>query len=193
MSLVDLFKIWTGSLADYVEIAAAVIIGLAAAESTLRALWLFLQRQMPPEAKEDLRLRLARWLAVALELELAADILRTAIEPTWNGLGLLAAIAAIRTALNYFLEKEIARAAAKTVGAPASGNFTEEMQRNREVARQTGAIEPGTQATPTVDHPKTGPGGVGGGTSATSQTGRTNITRDGRENGHASPRQPATP
>lgn len=47
------------------------------------------------------------WLLLALEFELAADVLRTAISPTWDDVGKLGAIAAIRTALNYFLEKDI--------------------------------------------------------------------------------------
>lgn len=39
----------------------------------------------------------------------AGDILRTAVAPTFTEIGQLAAIAAIRTALNYFLGKEIER------------------------------------------------------------------------------------
>ncbi len=50
---------------------------------------------------------LGRWLAVALEFELAADILNTAVTPTWNDIAKLGAIATLRTALNYFLEREI--------------------------------------------------------------------------------------
>jgi len=38
---------------------------------------------------------------------LAADILATAIAPTWYDIGKLAAIATLRTALNYFLEREL--------------------------------------------------------------------------------------
>jgi uncharacterized membrane protein len=57
------------------------------------------------------RLQLGRWLSLALEFELAADILRTAIAPTWEEIGKLAAIAALRTLLNYFLEREIRTAA----------------------------------------------------------------------------------
>ena len=53
------------------------------------------------------RLKLGRWLALALEFELAADILRTAVAPTWSEIGQLAAIAALRTALNFFLQREI--------------------------------------------------------------------------------------
>jgi hypothetical protein len=52
--------------------------------------------------------RLGRSLALSLEFLLGADILRTAVEPSWDKIGRLAAIAAIRTALNYFLQREIA-------------------------------------------------------------------------------------
>jgi hypothetical protein len=52
---------------------------------------------------------LGQCLAVGLEFELAADILRTAVTPTWNDIEQLIAIAALRTGLNYFLEREIRR------------------------------------------------------------------------------------
>ncbi|MEO7166820.1 MAG: DUF1622 domain-containing protein [Chthoniobacterales bacterium] len=100
-------------LASGVEGFAALIIGAAAIEATVRALLLFFHPSAPPEAKEAVRLRLGRWLALALEFELAADILRTAIAPTWNEIGQLAAIVVLRTALNYFLQQEIEKAEAK--------------------------------------------------------------------------------
>ncbi len=94
-------------LARGVEFAAALIIGIAALEATIKSLVIFLRRNATPEQKNEVRLTLGRWLAVALEFELAADVLNTAVTPTWNDIGKLAAIAALRTALNYFLEKEI--------------------------------------------------------------------------------------
>src|ERR1044072_4805951 len=94
--------------------AAALVIGLATIEATLRALWLFIRGAFPQvgirehqDDKEKVRLRLGRWLAVALEFELAADVLRTAVAPTWNEIGQLAAIVVLRTGLNYFLQKEV--------------------------------------------------------------------------------------
>lgn len=54
-----------------------------------------------------IRLDLARYLALGLEFQLAADILSTAVAPTWEQIGKLGAIAVIRTALNYFLMKEM--------------------------------------------------------------------------------------
>lgn len=100
-------KIVIEYLARGVEFAAAIIIGIAAVEATLKSLFLFVQRNAPVEKKNEVRLVLGRWLAVALELELAADILNTAVTPTWSEIGKLAAIATLRTALNFFLEREI--------------------------------------------------------------------------------------
>ena len=54
-----------------------------------------------------IRLAFARYLTLALELQLAADILSTSVAPTWERIGKLAAIAVIRTALNYFLSREL--------------------------------------------------------------------------------------
>lgn len=94
-------------LARGIEFAAALIIGIAAVEATVKALLLFIRRNSPPALKTEVRLTLGRWLAVGLEFELAADILRTAITPSWRDIEQLVAIAALRTALNYFLEREI--------------------------------------------------------------------------------------
>jgi uncharacterized membrane protein len=52
-------------------------------------------------------LRFATWILLALEFALAADILRTAVAPTWDDISKLAVIATIRTMLNYFLAKDI--------------------------------------------------------------------------------------
>lgn len=80
------------------------------------------------------RLDFARYLALALEFQLASDVLLTAISPSWDQVGVLAAIATIRTALNFFLSREMeseravvsasdgARSSATTIsGESASG------------------------------------------------------------------------
>ncbi len=53
------------------------------------------------------RLKFGMWLALALEFQLAADILATTQAPTLETLGKLGLIAVIRTFLNYFLGKEL--------------------------------------------------------------------------------------
>jgi uncharacterized membrane protein len=112
--VLDIVKEGTLYLAAGVEAGAALIIAVAALLAIARSLLLFVQRGSGPEGnpspKERIRLGFAGWLALALEFELAADILRTAVAPTWNDIGQLAAIAALRTALNYFLQKELDRA-----------------------------------------------------------------------------------
>jgi uncharacterized membrane protein len=54
------------------------------------------------------------WLLLGLEFELAADIVRSVISPTWQEIGELGAIAVIRTFLNYFLEKDLQHADERT-------------------------------------------------------------------------------
>ena len=51
--------------------------------------------------------RFGVWLLLGLEFELAADIIRSVIAPSWTDIGQLGAIAVIRTFLNYFLEKDL--------------------------------------------------------------------------------------
>ena len=58
---------------------------------------------------------------MALEFTLAADILRTAIAPSWEDIGKLAAIAMLRTLLNHFLQREIETAARHEEGARSTG------------------------------------------------------------------------
>lgn len=114
----DLIKTYTIYLSNGVEAFAALIIALAALEATFRSIALFFSRPAKPEERKiDVRLRLGRWLSLALEFELAADILRTAIAPTWDEIGKLAAIVVLRTLLNYFLEREIRTADRKDAKA----------------------------------------------------------------------------
>lgn len=83
--------------------ATVIAVGVAVAIVGLVRHALFQRGQ----AFTPVRLKFARYLALALELQLAADILSTAVAPSWDGIGKLAAIAVIRTALNYFLTLEI--------------------------------------------------------------------------------------
>src|SRR5262245_9552706 len=53
-------------------------------------------------------LRYGRWLVAALTFQLAADIIETSITTSWEAIGRIAAIAVIRTFLNYFLERDLA-------------------------------------------------------------------------------------
>jgi len=87
----------------------------------LLAAWRFIAG-FPPAVVTfaDVRLTLARFLAIALEFQLGADILSTAVAPTWDAIGKLAAVAIIRTALNYFLSRDMYETAATSARQPES-------------------------------------------------------------------------
>ncbi len=89
----------------FVEMLGAIVIAAGVAVAVvglLRHFWSGRGGNFTP-----IRLSFARYLMLALELQLAADILSTSIAPTWDRIGKLGAIAVIRTALNYFLSQEL--------------------------------------------------------------------------------------
>lgn len=88
-----------------VEITGAAAIAIGSAISLYRFAKALLSRQETDF--NAIRLTLARYLALALEFQLGADILSTAVAPNWQEIGKLGAIAVIRTGLNYFLSKEM--------------------------------------------------------------------------------------
>jgi uncharacterized membrane protein len=114
MEAIKLLTLW---VATGTEAIAGLVIAVAVIEAAVRTALVFLRHagsdQASHEAKEQVRLRLGRSLALALEFELAADILRTAVAPTWSEIGQLAAIATIRTLLNFFLQQEIDKASVR--------------------------------------------------------------------------------
>jgi uncharacterized membrane protein len=94
---------------EWVRLALETIGGLLIALGAVKALSGIVYRAVHDHAQNFTadRLVLARALSIALEFQLAADILETALAPTWQQIGQVAAIATIRTALNYTLTREI--------------------------------------------------------------------------------------
>jgi uncharacterized membrane protein len=79
---------------------------------TIEAFFRGLRAMVKPSAtgRHELRhgyLHYARWLIAGLTFQLGAGIIDTAIAPSWDDVGRLAAIAVIRTFLNYFLEHDM--------------------------------------------------------------------------------------
>jgi uncharacterized membrane protein len=54
-----------------------------------------------------LKISFGGWLSLALEFQLASDIVLTTIAPSYQNLIMLGAVAVIRTLLTYFLNREI--------------------------------------------------------------------------------------
>lgn len=99
-----------------VEVMGASMVALGC----LLALFHFLRAMVTGQTQNfnPIRLILARYLALALEFQLGADILSTAIAPSWDQIGKLAAIAVIRTGLNYFLSQEMEKEKETLVNEP---------------------------------------------------------------------------
>ncbi len=113
-----------GTISSWIALALECLSVLTIALGSLDAL-----RRLAPAfrirlgshgARRAAWLSLARWLLLGLEFMLAADIVRTAIAPSWSDIGQLAAIAVIRTFLNFFLERDLERAAAEQAGGKYS-------------------------------------------------------------------------
>jgi uncharacterized membrane protein len=88
-----------------IEVVGALLIGIGVVVTSVRLVGVFRNQQLEDFGKA--RLGLARFLAVGLEFQLAADIVATAFAPSWTQIGKLGAIAVIRTGLNYFLGCEM--------------------------------------------------------------------------------------
>ena len=86
-------------------IALLVILG-GTVEVVIRAVRGALTHWSRHEQRE-VWLRFARWLVAGLTFQLAADIIETSISTSWETIGRVAAIAVIRTFLNYFLERDL--------------------------------------------------------------------------------------
>jgi uncharacterized membrane protein len=89
------------------EAAAVIIIAGASLEAFLRLLWMVATIGATHGERKAIWQRFGMWLLLGLEFELAADIIRSVVSPSWADLGQLGAIAVIRTFLNYFLEKDL--------------------------------------------------------------------------------------
>lgn len=97
-----------GLLAVVVDASTGVAIGVGVLATLVKTARLGFERGASLDSTmSEIRITLGRWLALALELALAADILRTVMVPSWDEIGKLGAIVVLRTVLNYFLEREI--------------------------------------------------------------------------------------
>jgi uncharacterized membrane protein len=108
----EMFRTFAGNAALILEAFVILTIFGGVVETLYAAGRDIALRQYP--VAHQIWLRFARWLVLALEFALGADVIRTAVAPTWNDIGQLAAIAAIRTGLNFFLERDIDAAEANT-------------------------------------------------------------------------------
>jgi uncharacterized membrane protein len=97
-----------GSAVTVIHAMALFIVIVGTIEAFLRSIRALVRPKEGSRAFYDTYLRYARCLVGALTFQLAADIIESALAPTWDEIGRLGAIAVIRTFLNYFLERDMA-------------------------------------------------------------------------------------
>ena len=96
-------------LASFLKIILEFVAILIIAIALLKAVQQYIRHHRHPGklTHPSIRLKLGLTLSLALEFLLAADIVGTAVSPTWDEIAKLAAITGIRTFLNFFLHREV--------------------------------------------------------------------------------------
>ena len=90
-----------------VEAAAVLVVAFGSLDAFVRLIPIVATPRASHGARKAIWRRFGMWLVLGLEFELAADIIRSVMSPTWLDIAELGAIALIRTFLNYFLEKDL--------------------------------------------------------------------------------------
>jgi len=92
-------------LVPIVEACGAVVIMIG----VIRTVWQYIRGRLrlDPTCLHELRLPLVESLIMGLEFQMAADVLKTAISPTWSHVLMLAALVGLRIALSFLLEREL--------------------------------------------------------------------------------------
>lgn len=89
----------------FIEVVGVTLIAIGVVITSVRLAGVLRYQRLEDYGRA--RVGLARFLIIGLEFQLAADIVGTAFAPSWTQIGKLAAIAVIRTGLNYFLSREM--------------------------------------------------------------------------------------
>ncbi len=111
--IMDIHTLYTEGLkyiATFVSFSSMIII----VWGVVLTLWKFIvitaKTKFEPDrmdALQDIRIILGSYILLGLEVLIAADIIETIAQPTFNEILLLVAIVLIRTSISFFLNKEI--------------------------------------------------------------------------------------
>jgi uncharacterized membrane protein len=104
-------KSWLTEITEYAVLiidAMALVIVLVGTVAAFLAAVRHFWRPLAGHERREIWLHYARWLVAGLTFQLAADIIESSIATNWESVARLAAIAVIRTFLNYFLERDVA-------------------------------------------------------------------------------------
>lgn len=103
-----------------IEAAAILFVVVGALEAAIASSRHAFRRRTTPVDRRAIWLGFAGWILMSLEFALGADVIRTAISPSWDDIGKLGAIATIRTALSFFLTRDIEHEISDTGHGPSA-------------------------------------------------------------------------
>lgn len=103
----ELFFAFAATVALAIEAIAVLILAVGAAVAVTRLVLMLVGGESALAIRKAVWLKFGVAIALALEFALAADIIRSTVAPSWDAIGKLAAIAAIRTLLNLFLMRDL--------------------------------------------------------------------------------------
>ena len=132
------------------EAIAVMLIAVGGLEALIGIVRALLKRATGTQRCE-VWLDFARWLVAALTFQLAADIASTSFSPSWEEVGRLAAVAAIRTFLSFFLDREVERTRDVRHARGAIGKVS------AAVSGRLGTRHPGASMSTSAQTPKTSP------------------------------------
>ena len=91
-----------------IHVMALLVVAFGTVQAFIRSFRAMLSPSATGRHFHAAYIQYARWLVGGLTFQLAADIVESAFSPSWDEIGRLAAIAAIRTFVNFFLERDLA-------------------------------------------------------------------------------------
>ena len=102
---------WLRALSEYtvtiIDLMAFIVIIVGTVRAFISIMRVAVSAPVDRDQRSQTWLTYGRWLVAGLTFQLAADIIESSIASSWDSVGRLAAIAVIRTFLNYFLERDI--------------------------------------------------------------------------------------
>jgi uncharacterized membrane protein len=97
----------TEYIAAFSQIFAMIVIVIGMLKASVSFMKDSLFKKESREAMNETKMELGHSFSLGLGFLIGASILKTVVAPTWDDIGKLSAIMAIRTILNYFLTKDI--------------------------------------------------------------------------------------
>jgi uncharacterized membrane protein len=103
----DMLTVIAFNVVTIIQIMALLVVTFGTIQAFIKSLHAMINPSGAGHNFHSGYVQYARGLIVGLTFQLAADIIQTSFAPSWDEIGQLAAIAAIRAFVNFFLERDM--------------------------------------------------------------------------------------